>query len=344
MREFSSIFAKQREILGGHTNDDIKKSKMKLEEKASQNIIHYVEKDEEKEKEEKKKDLFKPKNVKKQEEDNNVIKVKCPPSGSNFNIFSPSIGVNIKERNKIKVGGVEYLKKFNKYSVNEYNQAMKDVFDLEKNQKKNSNFLNNLTNLNNFRNLNLEGEKKVFELDKKKSVGKTFYIEHDYTNNITNKRKTIYKSKSDINIVSEKNDGLKRILMQNDESNLDKKKKIIKYSSDVDIINYNKIPFQKTFNINLQKKKYELIDNFNKNLLNGNLLNYNRNTPVLPRLPPKKNLIFGNSTFGQTTTNMFYRTRQKRVNLKLFTDTYFNSERNFNKKKKELKSEEKEKK
>ena len=38
-------------------------------------------------------------------------------SGSNFGIMNPEIGVNIMEEKRIKSGGKDFYKKFNKFSV-----------------------------------------------------------------------------------------------------------------------------------------------------------------------------------------------------------------------------------
>ena len=49
------------------------------------------------------------------------------PSGSNFDLIHPEIGVTILEESKIKSGGKDYLRKYNKFSVENFNQTLKDT-------------------------------------------------------------------------------------------------------------------------------------------------------------------------------------------------------------------------
>ena len=65
-------------------------------------------------------------------------KDKIIPSGSNFQIILPNIGVVIKENQKIKEGGREFNKFFNKYSINDYDKILNEYVPLQnKTQMKN---------------------------------------------------------------------------------------------------------------------------------------------------------------------------------------------------------------
>lgn len=68
------------------------------------------------------------------------------PSGPNFKIINPSIGVSIKERNQIKTGGINFYEKFHKYSINEFNKTLQETLEWETNTKLKGNLINNLNN------------------------------------------------------------------------------------------------------------------------------------------------------------------------------------------------------
>ena len=58
-------------------------------------------------------------------------KDKYIPSGSNFQIISPNIGVTIKENNKFKQGSKEFSKFFQKYSLQDYDKMLNDYVPLQ---------------------------------------------------------------------------------------------------------------------------------------------------------------------------------------------------------------------
>jgi len=62
-------------------------------------------------------------------------KEKIIPSGSNFQIMLPNIGVVIKENQKIKEGGREFNKFFNKYSIHDYDKILNDYVPLQNKTK-----------------------------------------------------------------------------------------------------------------------------------------------------------------------------------------------------------------
>ena len=63
---------------------------------------------------------------------NNLNKPKIEPSGSNFKLINPSVGVNVKEKNKQKSGGVDFYKEFHKYSLNDFNKTLQDNIEWTK--------------------------------------------------------------------------------------------------------------------------------------------------------------------------------------------------------------------
>ena len=62
-------------------------------------------------------------------------KEKIIPSGSNFQIMLPNIGVVIKENQKIKEGGREFNKFFNKYSIHDYDKILNEYVPLQNKTK-----------------------------------------------------------------------------------------------------------------------------------------------------------------------------------------------------------------
>ena len=61
---------------------------------------------------------------------NEKMEDKILPSGSNFNIISPNVGVIIKENQNIKEGGMEFNKYFNKYSMSDYDKMLNDYIPM----------------------------------------------------------------------------------------------------------------------------------------------------------------------------------------------------------------------
>ena len=73
-------------------------------------------------------------------------KEKILPSGSNFQIILPNIGVTVKENQKIKEGGREFNKFFNKYSIHDYDKILNEYVPLQnKTKMRNAVELLNLT-------------------------------------------------------------------------------------------------------------------------------------------------------------------------------------------------------
>ena len=78
----------------------------------------------------------------------NTDKERFVPSGSNFQIISPNIGVVIKENNQAKEGPKEFSKYFNKYSLQDYDKMLNDFVPLQ-NRTMLQNHLNTYSSNNN---------------------------------------------------------------------------------------------------------------------------------------------------------------------------------------------------
>ena len=62
---------------------------------------------------------------------------KIIPSGSNFKLISPDIGVTIRENDQFKEGPKDFSKHFNKYSLNDYNKILNEYLpDMNRNMFK----------------------------------------------------------------------------------------------------------------------------------------------------------------------------------------------------------------
>lgn len=64
---------------------------------------------------------------------NSISNSKCLPSGDNFSLFQPEVGVVIKNPilNQTKDGGMNFSEKFNRFSLNDYSQLVKTVIPFQ---------------------------------------------------------------------------------------------------------------------------------------------------------------------------------------------------------------------
>ena len=72
-----------------------------------------------------------------EEEKKKKLRIKLPPSGSNFDKIVPQVGVIIQNNtdNQTKKGGFEYYNKYNKPSINEFKQLVDETLQLNNNIK-----------------------------------------------------------------------------------------------------------------------------------------------------------------------------------------------------------------
>ena len=143
-KEFTSILSNQKEINSGSSLTIIEKeiSEMKIE--AGKNIQYNrpIIGDN------KKKDTFKKLLIKNLLKENNNINEECPirfkPSGSNFALIHPSVGVTIEEDSCVKSGGTNYYQQYNRFSVQDYNKTLQNEI-YNNSVKVNSNYYYNIT-------------------------------------------------------------------------------------------------------------------------------------------------------------------------------------------------------
>ena len=366
-KEFWPITSKQKEVKGGKSLDFYKKETIKMENNAKKNIIYN---DEEENANVYSSFLFKSRltepffnfgefnknnsvnsQIKYKRKLNNSFfdnfnkKQKVEPSGSNFNLINPSIGVKVTERKAVKSGGLDYFKEFKKYSIDEFNKTLQDTFEWTKYKPKdkshtegfksstpsneltrlrksilsktNSNFhTNDISNneLNSIIKANNNNYKKIKRnlkiKNREKNFGKTF---SDGFNFNEEKRTHLIKSTSEIILTDKKFINLKELLFHDDKD----KNKFIKNIPDK--INRKIKENMNIFNQNviltsLRKKEFKKIfsdvDKLNKDLISGNVTNdklYFNNRAILPKISNRKN----ETNFNRTMIN-FNRERVKK--------------------------------
>ena len=348
LREFSPIMSKQKDISLGKSSKTIEKERLLLELKAKKhieynpdffnfisnnNITDKLDKDNKEKEKEKEKNNNKRKSKNKTNVSNtNIIKEEISkyqppplmsllsprftPSGSNFEIINPSIGVNIKEKDQIKVGGKNFYEKFHKFSIDEFNKTLHETLEMEIKSKLKGNILKDL-NMNDIKNVikeenNLGHIRSDIKDKKDKIFRKTF-------SGGFRARKRIQKSNSDFFNINEKYPVLKEILFHDNDVSNDRNRKIEKSLSNINIFNRNiKSSMGRIANKNIKKYEYNLLNGFNKELIQGKV-QINERKPILPRLPPKikinivVNNLLNNNALNKTLNN-FHRIRQKKNN------------------------------
>ena len=358
-KEFWPITSKQKEVKGGKSLDFYKKETIKMENNAKKNIIYN---DEEENANVYSSFLFKSRltepffnfgefnknnsvnsqlkykrKLNKSFFDNFNKKQKVEPSGSNFNLINPSIGVKVTERKAVKSGGLDYFKEFKKYSIDEFNKTLQDTFEWTKYKPKdkshtegfksstpsneltrlrksilsktNSNFhTNDISNneLNSIIKVNNNNYKKIKRnlkiKNREKNFGKTF---SDGFNFNQEKRTHLIKSTSEIILTDKKFINLKELLFHDDKD----KNKFIKNIPDK--INRKIKENMNIFNQNVIltslrkiefKKIFSDVDKLNKDLISGNVTNdklYFNNRAILPKISNRKN----ETNFNRTMIN-----------------------------------------
>ena len=182
-------------------------------------------------------------------------------AGSNFDIMNPVCGVNLTEDKKMKSGGKDFFHKYNKYSI--------QVFEETLNRTISANFYQN--NINNIIN-NTNPNNNVMSLKKKKTIKDILFKpkkekEQDnknQKNNINNKKLNVPNESNDQLLVKAKNLKLALnnldLISEGEERYLSEKKNY----KNKNVIKRNQFIME----LNKQKKKdYDEIDTFAKTLV-----------------------------------------------------------------------------
>ena len=183
-------------------------------------------------------------------------------SGSNFDIMSPSCGVNLTEENKSKSGGKDFFHKYNKYSIQVFEETLNKTISANFYQNKIENIINNTTSTN-VMSLKKRRKSVVKEIINESSKVKN-QENKNKANNTTNVNSTV-PNESNSNIIL-KTKNLKMALTNLDlitegeekylsKQNNSKNKNVIKRKQF--IIDFNK----------QEQKDYDEIDKFAKTLV-----------------------------------------------------------------------------
>ena len=299
---------------------------------------------------------------------NNLNKPKIEPSGSNFKLINPSVGVNVKEKNKQKSGGVDFYKEFHKYSLNDFNKTLQDNIEWTKIKFKENNNeefnstakveLPNLKKSNFIKNMIKEEKEKDHDTSELNPINVKYNFNHKIYNRRTRKRyidnknnfentttsasniknnnnikRSMAKSTSEIFLDNEKFMKLKNILFHDND---DKINRIIPYNkrsreNDNLFVNRNQSSIRNRKKKVLEiRKKFNDVDNLNKNIITGKNTQITRKNPnmVLPKLSLKNN----ETNFNRTMIN-FVRERTKKV----MWEEYVQKKENNSKRKKNRK-------
>ena len=109
------------------------------------------------------------------------------PSGSNFDLMNMAIGVRIEENKKVKSGGKDFYLKYNKYSIETYNNQLKKA--LETNSILSIKHEKEIQNINN--DINYQG-----------NLTDTYGSSYGFINNVTNNQNKNFMTINNYNTIS----------------------------------------------------------------------------------------------------------------------------------------------
>jgi hypothetical protein len=229
----------------------------------------------------------------------------CAPSGNNFDLMNMEVGVSIKQDNKYKSGGKDYLSKFKKFSFKSFDKQLKE--DLELNSLKyqtkyKQNYFS--PNNNNYKNYFLSQENTKTYIDNKSQQFKSNISTNTITNTNnsglkTNKVLTYAKSASNFSTSLGNNESNKpMIILSNGSSSINDifnpLDNIVNIKFKKDLINQKNI-FRKSGNFESLKNIFTLNDmnNFNKAILTKKNIEFKTSNyfGFSPKRKPTKPLI-----------------------------------------------------
>ena len=362
LKEFWPVMTKQKDIKPGKTLEAARKEKLKMENIAKKNIQYNEEdrpyrlyllksrinesfydininKDNDKEKENSS-DNNNQKEVRKKNNNFDLFNdYYIEPSGSNFQIMNPAVGVKIQEKSKTKSGGTNFYEQFHKYSINEFNKTLQDTIEWTKyrlKERQNEGFMistNQGANLKKMISIKEEEEinglntvetknsiNNYKKINKIKNLQNIQNFQKTFTNGF-HKNKSMLKSKSEIYSSNEKFPKLKKILLHEDQNEkylmIKMEQKNIKEFENIlgnrkqSSIGKNKKNKSMIEGQKMDNKDYLDVDNFNKKIMMGIAVpeRSNNRKIVLPKISWRNN---NENNFNKTMTQ-FHRTRTKKT-------------------------------
>lgn len=233
---------------------------------------------------------------------------KVEPSGSNFEIINPEIGVTVKEDNMAKSGGNHFYDKYKKYSLKDYNKILneilsqQEIINNEEGEIKKDNLLNQNKKDNNSIDIS-KIKKGLNPFNQKIKNIKMNLIKINIMQKKLNKSQSEISTKDRVTLFN-------KILVHEEKKK--EKNKIIE-NPFTHRINTKNLFLEKMKKIIIEKnnnKSYQIIDNFNKSIIkNMNKANniIKKNMSNLPIIPFRKNksVIFSKK-------DRYHRTRIKK--------------------------------
>lgn len=265
------------------------------------------------------------------------FKPKIQPSGSNFDLIKPEIGVIVHEEAKTKSGGNNFYSKYNKYSTNDFNRTLKETLDSDRLNYKEKEIEN--SNKNEISKKIVSYKEKIKNMDNKsKNQNETNLFEKIFSkslekddNSKKNYNKYLNKSQSEILLSNNKYSLMEDLFAYEDneknikaygENNINKK---IKKDQLFNIINKNNLFKKKIKAIRNENNfkdttSYRVMDSFNKSIVLGikndtELEEYImpkiqiKNLPIIPIKRNQFNVLARNNT--NSTLSNFFRARRK---------------------------------
>ena len=298
IKEFLSVSTNQKEIKGGSSLSLLEEEKKEQTKKAKRNIEYNIIKKIRTEKEQLlqkillQKLLFKKSKLKNKnkeelnsEEDEQTLGY-LKPSGSNFALIKPEVGVIIQEDAKVKSGGINFYEKYNRFSLSDFNKTMNSVFVHNlSNSIDNNTYIGGKINLNNnitnkkmdLSNINNKSDQIID--DKKEELNEKNLFKKTFMNRLTNlKKKFIYKSQSEICFSNNCNSFILREALSTGKN----EKSYYYYSNSLFDSNKSRNEFNNNFEltyIGTKKSKFnQLVNSKFFSPLPTNLLNTYKNT------------------------------------------------------------------
>ena len=178
-------------------------------------------------------------------------------AGSNFDIISPVCGVNLTEDKKMKSGGKDFFKKYNKYSIQVFEETLNKTLSNNFFQKQFENIINNTLNVMSLKKKKTARDISESNSEKKKLTKKekdenknsiNVKLSEETNNKLSVKTKNLKLALNNLDLISE---GEEKYLSQkkNKNKNIIKRKQFI--------IDFNK----------QEQKDYDEIDKFAKTLV-----------------------------------------------------------------------------